>query len=187
MRGRVDAILVGIGTALADDPLLIARPEGPRRALRVVLDSSARLPLTSQLVGTARQWPLVVATGPSADPARVAALEAAGAEVWRAEAGDHSEQLTRLLGELGRRRHTNILVEGGAGVFDAFFRADLADEIWAFTSPKVYGPSVGDTCGSHAPLARLPETPPMDVEAVSHPGGDLFVRGLVRKRRDSVG
>jgi len=187
LRGRIDAILVGIGTALADDPMLSARPEGPRRSLRIVLDSAARLPLESRLVRTAREWPLLVAAGPSADPARVAALEAAGAEVWRSEAGDHHEQLTCLLGELGRRRHTNILVEGGAGVFDAFFRADLADEIWAFTSPKIFGPGVGDTCGSRTSLARLPETPPMDVEAVSHPGGDLFVRGLVRKRQDPVG
>jgi diaminohydroxyphosphoribosylaminopyrimidine deaminase/5-amino-6-(5-phosphoribosylamino)uracil reductase len=184
LRGRVDAILVGIGTALADDPMLSARPEGPRRALRVVLDSSARLPLTSQLVGTARHWPLLVATGPSADPTRIGDLVAAGAEVWRSDAADPCERLVGLLAELGRRRHTNVLVEGGAGVLDTFFRAGLVDEIWAFTAAKVFGQparDTSDTCGSQAPTARLPEAPPMDVEEVSHPGGDLFVRGLVRR------
>src|SRR5205823_5192526 len=62
LRGRMDAIVVGVGTALADDPLLTARPPGPRRALRVVLDGAARLPTTSQLARTAREVPVLVAT-----------------------------------------------------------------------------------------------------------------------------
>ncbi|MFO1091818.1 MAG: RibD family protein [Planctomycetaceae bacterium] len=67
LRGRMDAIIVGIGTALADDPLLTARPPGPRVAMRVVLDSEARLPIDSQLVRTAaRDAPVLVAVGPRA-------------------------------------------------------------------------------------------------------------------------
>lgn len=184
LRGRIDAILVGIGTALVDDPLLSARPEGPRRALRVVLDSSARLPLTSQLVRTARQWPMLVVVGPAADPARVADLEAAGAEVLRSRASEPTMRIAELLQELGRRRHTNLLVEGGATVLKTFFKADLVDEIWSFTAAKVFGQpasSASDTCGSHRGMVRLPEPPPMDVEEVSHPAGDLFVRGMVRR------
>jgi diaminohydroxyphosphoribosylaminopyrimidine deaminase/5-amino-6-(5-phosphoribosylamino)uracil reductase len=184
LRGRVDVILVGIGTALADDPLLTARPEGPRRSLRIVLDSAARLPLASQLVRTARAWPLLVATGPAADAGRVAALEAAGAEIWRS-ADEHSDtRLRELLQELGKRRHTNLLVEGGGAVLDSFFREGLVDEVWSFTAAKVLGDKespASDNSGSLATVARLPEPPPMEVEQVEHPGGDLFVRGLVRR------
>lgn len=186
LRGRVDGILVGIGTALADDPLLTARPEGPRRPLRIVLDSAARLPLESQLVRTARAWPLLVAIGPAADPARVASLEAAGAEIWRSPDANPAGRLRELLRELGKRRHTNLLVEGGAAVLESFFRERLVDEVWSFTAAKVLGDTNGsaaDSIGSPANVARLPEPPPMDVEAVHHPGGDLFVRGIVRTPR----
>ena len=173
LRGRMDAIMVGIGTALADDPLLTARPEGPRRAVRVVLDARARLPLESKLVQTARDWPLVVAVGPAAEPARLAALEAAGCEVWQGAAADRDDRLEQLLAELAARRLTNLLVEGGAEVFAGLFARGLVDETWAFTSGKVFA----DAAGS---LPRLPEPPPVEVEGVLHPGGDLLVRGVVR-------
>jgi len=173
LRGRVDAILVGIGTVLADDPLLTARPEGPRRALRIVLDSQASLPPASRLVTTARDWPLLVAVGPAADPVRIAALEAAGCEVWQSSADDPGDRLTSLLGLLGSRRATNLLVEGGGRVLAALFARGAVDEVWAFTAAKVFG-AAADA------LARLPEPPPLEVEEVLFPGGDILVRGLVR-------
>lgn len=184
LRGRVDGILVGIGTALADDPLLSARPEGPRRAVRVVLDSTARLPLESQLVGTAREWPVLVAVGPAADPGRVAALEAAGCEVLPLVQASEGQRLAALLQEAGRRRWTNLLVEGGAAVLETFFVEQLVDEIWSFTAAKVFAASgrgvvAGDPTDSGVAAPRLPEPPPLIIEGVQHPGGDLFVRGLV--------
>jgi len=81
LRGRVDAVMVGIGTALADDSVLTARPPGPRTPARVVVDSRARLPLDSQLVRTAGEAPLVIAAAEGAPGGRVEALRAAGAEV----------------------------------------------------------------------------------------------------------
>jgi diaminohydroxyphosphoribosylaminopyrimidine deaminase/5-amino-6-(5-phosphoribosylamino)uracil reductase len=174
LRGRMDAIMVGIGTALADDPLLTARPTGPRRAVRVVLDARARLPLASKLVQTARDWPLVVAVGPAADPARLAALEGAGCEIWRGAAADQGDRLERLLAELAGRRLTNLLVEGGGQVFGTLFARGLVDETWAFTSRKLFA-------GRGGSLPRLPEPPPVEVEEVLHPGGDILVRGIVRR------
>jgi diaminohydroxyphosphoribosylaminopyrimidine deaminase/5-amino-6-(5-phosphoribosylamino)uracil reductase len=174
LRGRVDGVLVGSGTALADDPLLTVRPEGRRRPLRIVLDSAARLPLESRLVRTARQWPVLVAVGPAAEPARIAALRAAGCDVWQGPEGDRGDRLDSLLRELGRRRLTNLLVEGGAAVLGSLFARGLVDEIHAFTAAKILG-GPGDR------LPRLPEPPPVDVEEILHPGGDLLVRGLVRR------
>ena len=174
LRGRVDGVLVGLGTALADDPLLTARPEGPRRATRIVLDGRARLPLGSRLVGSARDWPLLVAVGPAAEPDRVTALEAVGCEIWRGAEADPHQRLASLLGELGRRRFTNLLVEGGAAVLGSLFASGLVDEVHAFTAAKILG-GHGDS------LPVLPEPPPLEVEEVLHPGGDILVRGLVRR------
>lgn len=178
LRGRIDAILVGIGTALSDDPLLTARPEGPRRALRIVLDGTARLPPDSRLAVTAREWPLLVAVGPGATAERIAALQEAGCEVWQGMEADPEERVATLLAELGRRKYTNLLVEGGAAILGTFFAGGLVDEVYAFTAPKILG-------GAGDPLPVLPDTPPVDVEEVLHPDCDILVRGLVR-RHDQI-
>lgn len=174
LRGRVDGVLIGIGTALADDPLLTARPEGPRRALRIVSDSGARLPLEGRLVRSARDWPLLVAVGPAAPPERVEMLRAAGCEVWQGAAADAGDRLESLLLDLGRRRLTNLLVEGGAAILGSLFARGLVDEVYAFTAAKILG-GAGDS------LPTLPDPPPVAVEEVRHPGGDLLVRGLVQR------
>jgi diaminohydroxyphosphoribosylaminopyrimidine deaminase/5-amino-6-(5-phosphoribosylamino)uracil reductase len=177
LRGRVDGVLVGVGTALADDPRLTARPEGLRRATRIVLDGRASLPLESQLVRSARDWPLLVAIGPAAEAGRIVALEAAGCEVWRGTETDPHERLAALLHELGRRRFTNLLVEGGAAVLGSLFAGGLVDEVHAFTAAKILG-GPGDA------LPKLPDPPPVEVEEVLHPGGDILIRGIVRRRRE---
>jgi diaminohydroxyphosphoribosylaminopyrimidine deaminase/5-amino-6-(5-phosphoribosylamino)uracil reductase len=155
LRGRVDAIVVGIGTALADDPLLTARDGATRQPLR------------------AREVPVLVVVGPDADAGRIARLAAAGCEVRRSPAATPRERLEDLLRELGARRFTNVLVEGGAGVFAELFAAGLADELWEFVAPH--------SCDAAAPgLVLMPEPPPADAEDVAHPGGDTFTRSLVR-------
>jgi diaminohydroxyphosphoribosylaminopyrimidine deaminase / 5-amino-6-(5-phosphoribosylamino)uracil reductase len=177
LRTRVDAIVVGIGTALADDPALTARPAdpasaGPRRPLRIVLDRLARLPLDSRLVRTARETPVLVAVSPAAPAARTAALVAAGCEVWSSRAPDQAARFAELLAELGRRRFTNVLVEGGPAVLASSFTADLVDEVWTFVAPKVLAAQ-----GSGA----APTVPPLDIEEVTHPGGDILTKGVVRR------
>ena len=174
LRGRIDAIAVGIGTVLADDPLLTARPPGPRQPLRIVLDSAARLPLDAALVRTAREVPVLVVAGPAADADRVAALRAAGCEVWQAAADSRVARLRELLVELGRRRLTNVMVEGGAAVLQTVFEAGAVDEIQAFVAPRVIG-------GDPAALPTLPEVPACDVEEVALPGGDILLRGTIRR------
>src|SRR5205814_494194 len=111
LRGRMDAIVVGIGTVLADDPRLTARPPGPRTPLRIVLDRRGRLPLTSQLVRTRDEAPLmvVIERAGSALPAEL--LRRHGCEVLALPTEQASARAARLLlEELGRRRMTNVLV-----------------------------------------------------------------------------
>src|SRR5262249_28998026 len=144
LRGRMDAIIVGIGTALADDPLLTARPAGPRVATRIVCDSRARLPLASQLVRTAGVAPVIVVVGPQAAQENIAALRARGVEVIELSPKSTANDTARinpaeLLAELGRRRMTNVLVEGGSALLGSFFDAGLVDEAHVFVAPKFLG------------------------------------------------
>jgi diaminohydroxyphosphoribosylaminopyrimidine deaminase / 5-amino-6-(5-phosphoribosylamino)uracil reductase len=139
LRGRVDAILVGIGTVLTDDPHLTARPPGPRIPTRVVLDSRCRIPLDCQLVRTASEAPTLIATTAAAAPNRCAELEARGCEVFRLDAAEDKTDLDALLREMGRRRWTNILVEGGSGVLGTFLDAGAIDEVHVFLAPCLAG------------------------------------------------
>lgn len=180
LRGRCDAIMVGVGTALADDPLLTARPPGPRVPLRIVLDSTARLPPASRLVQSIAAAPLLVAVGPRAPAERIAALEQAGCEIWRTDVADRDARLTELLAELGRRRLTNLLVEGGPELLGSLATLAAIDEVWAFVAPRLVGGETPSAVTGHgraaADLARS-----IAIEDVSHPGGDILIRGVVHK------
>lgn len=139
LRGQSDAVLVGIGTVLADDPLLTARPPGPRVPARIVADSQARLPLASALARTAKDFPLIVATTEAAPAERRAALAAQGAEVLVLPALHGRVSLPALMAELGSRRMTNVLLEGGGELCAAAVSAGLVDKVLAFVAPKLVG------------------------------------------------
>jgi diaminohydroxyphosphoribosylaminopyrimidine deaminase/5-amino-6-(5-phosphoribosylamino)uracil reductase len=128
----------------ADDPLLTARPSGLRAATRVVLTASGDLPETCRLRTTAREVPVLVFT---ANAAKLAGWSAGGAEVIGLPAGDGGVSVDAVLAELGRRRMTNVLVEGGAGVLGAFFDANAVDEAWVFVAPKVLGEGAAAVAG----------------------------------------
>jgi diaminohydroxyphosphoribosylaminopyrimidine deaminase/5-amino-6-(5-phosphoribosylamino)uracil reductase len=147
LRGRVDAIIVGRGTVVADDPLLTARPPGPRTAVRVVLTASGGLPERCQLRATAREVPVIVYTAVG-NEGKLAGWAADGAEivpVSRDPTGSVSDtlpvgsRLTHILSDLGRRRFTNVLVEGGSGVLGSFLDADAVDEAHVHLAPKLIG------------------------------------------------
>jgi diaminohydroxyphosphoribosylaminopyrimidine deaminase/5-amino-6-(5-phosphoribosylamino)uracil reductase len=181
LRGRMDGILCGIGTVLADDPLLTARPAGPRQPLRIVLDTAARLPIESRLVQTAREIPVLVAAGPHAPPDRLLALAAAGCDVWQAAAADPRDRLHELLAELGSRQLTNVLVEGGPTVLGSLADASLIDEVWAFIAPTLIGGAASPSPIAGTGIATLASAAAIEIEHTEHPGGDLFIRGVVRR------
>ena len=139
LRGRMDAIVVGNGTVQADDPLLTARPPGPRTATRIVVSSRADVPLDSQLVRTARDVDVIVAHGPDVDAARCRDLEQASVELLRCAGSDGRVDLSALLGELGKRSMTNVLVEGGAELLGSLFEQRLVDEAHVFIAPMIFG------------------------------------------------
>jgi diaminohydroxyphosphoribosylaminopyrimidine deaminase/5-amino-6-(5-phosphoribosylamino)uracil reductase len=171
-RAESDAIAVGIGTALTDDPLLTARPaadetkrradggkspgqqgEAVRQPLRVVFDSQARLPLESQLLQTLDQAPVLVVAAPDAPSDRISALRETGADVVQANG------LEPALRELGARNITSLFLEGGKTLASSFLSADLIDESRTFLAPMLLGrqptppPRAGDVVGGTIPWA----------------------------------
>jgi len=140
MRADADAVAVGIGTALADDPLLTARDaDVVRQPARVVFDSGARLQLDSQLVRSVAEAPLVVAIGPGADGERARELEQAGAELVVASGRDPADRVSATLAELGRRDITSLLLEGGPVLAGSFAAAGQIDELRLFIAPLLLG------------------------------------------------
>lgn len=182
LRGRVDAIVVGRGTVVADDPLLTARPAGPRMATRVVLSASGQLPDRSLLRSTVRQAPVLVITA-DGNEKKLAGWAADGCEVIPLPASDTGLSIDAVLAELGRRRMTNVLVEGGAGVLGAFLDAGVADEVHVFVAPKIVG---GDNALSPiggTGIARIADALDL-VELTATPSGtDFYFHGLAARYR----
>jgi diaminohydroxyphosphoribosylaminopyrimidine deaminase / 5-amino-6-(5-phosphoribosylamino)uracil reductase len=141
MRARSDAIMIGIGTALADDPVLTCRLPGMNKMspVRVLLDSGLRLPLQARLAATARETPLWIIAGKDTPIAPETALRQTGAEVMRVAEKNGQLDLHEALRLLATRGVTRLMVEGGPAVASALIEADLVDEAVFFHSPLVIG------------------------------------------------
>jgi diaminohydroxyphosphoribosylaminopyrimidine deaminase/5-amino-6-(5-phosphoribosylamino)uracil reductase len=138
LRRLHGGVLVGVGTVLADDPLLLPSPRVARPFHRIVLDSRLRIPRRSRLVRSARRSPVWVFCGRAPGPRR-AALEARGVTVLPISGAGGRPALTRVLAELKRRGVWSLMVEGGSEVLGGFLRAGLFDEVALFRAPLVLG------------------------------------------------
>ncbi len=180
LRDRVDAILVGVGTALADDPSLTTRLASGRGRdpLRVVLDTDLRLPPTARMLLQESDAPTWLFCGPRPDPARARALTAAGAVVKPVALGAHGRlELAAVLRELGASQINSLLVEGGGAVHGAFLAEQLVDEVNLYLAPSFIGgdgvPVVGamgiDTVQGARRLKNM---------RTRRMGSDLFIEGF---------
>lgn len=177
IRGRMDAIVVGRRTALADDPMLTARPPGPRSATRVVVDSRASLSHECQLARTVSQAPVLVACGPEAAEADRRRLTDTGCEVWTSEAQAPSDRLADLMDELGRRRMTNILVEGGGRLMGSLFDADEVDEVHVFIANKLIGGADAPTPLAGTGIELMPQAVTLHDPTINYLEGDIYLHG----------
>ena len=167
LRAQCDAILVGIGTVLADDPLLTCRLPGmaERSPVRVVLDRALRLPGASRLVHSARQTPLWVVTSELAEASAATKLGAAGAQVIRmAPSIGAGLDLPAVLHALADRGITRLMVEGGAKVASSFVSANLVDEIWLLRGLQAIGAD-GIAALDALPLTAITQSPRFSVRA----------------------
>ena len=182
-RSRCDAVAVGIGTALADDPLLTARmeEEADEQPTRVVFDSQARLPLDSALLGSLDEAPLLIVCAPEAPSGRRDSLQRAGAEVVIAPGRDRGERLHSALDELGRREIQDLLVEGGPTLAGALFDAEEIDELRLFIAPLLVGATEARAVLEGEGARRIAEG--LRPLAMSHEtvGEDLLVTARLRE------
>jgi diaminohydroxyphosphoribosylaminopyrimidine deaminase / 5-amino-6-(5-phosphoribosylamino)uracil reductase len=167
LRAQCDAILVGIGTVLADDPLLTCRLSGmeKRSPVRVVLDTALRISGSSQLLHSARTTPLWVMASETAEAAAATRLGAAGAQVVRLSPRTvPGLDLAAVLHALSERNITRLLVEGGSRIASALVTAELADEIWLFRGSKSIGEG-GIAALDALPLDAITQSPTYRVRA----------------------
>jgi diaminohydroxyphosphoribosylaminopyrimidine deaminase / 5-amino-6-(5-phosphoribosylamino)uracil reductase len=185
-RAAVDAVVVGIGTALADDPQLTARPDGlsaepgaqPRR---VVFDSLARLPTSSQLVAAAAEIPLTIVASRAAARADTDALEAAGVQVLVATGENEPARVRSALDQLGSLGVASVLLEGGPHLAGAFLDAGEIDELRLFLAPLLLGGSAARDPLEGEGVERISEALralSFDCESV---GGDLLISARLRE------
>ena len=182
LRDIYDGILAGIGTVLKDDPSLTTRIPGRKgkNAIRIIVDSQARTPLTAKVV-TDGMAPTIVAVTEQAPKERVQALKEAGAEIITAGSGEHVD-LKLLMAKLGEREICSVFVEGGGRVNFSLLAAGLVDKVQAFIAPKLIGgrealtPVEGEGFVSLADAVELTRvtTEPMD--------GDILLTGYVARR-----
>lgn len=180
VRANVDAIIVGIGTVLADDPLLTARPPdgAVRQPLRIIVDSQARLPQNARcLVEPGGQtW---VAVSGLAPKERVRGLESAGARVWVSPGEDMQVDLEALLSHLAQLEVTHLLVEGGPTLRGSFYDAELVDEVHAYIAPLLIGgrDALGSLLGEGR--AELASATTLTDTRWQELGPDLYLYGRV--------
>ncbi|MCX6359164.1 MAG: bifunctional diaminohydroxyphosphoribosylaminopyrimidine deaminase/5-amino-6-(5-phosphoribosylamino)uracil reductase RibD [Armatimonadetes bacterium] len=177
LRARSGAVIVGVGTALADDPLLTARYRGaPRQPLRVVLDSGLRLPATSALAASAGQAPLLVCCGPMASDANARRLAECGVEVLRLPAAARGGlDLNALMAAMAARQVDSLLVEGGGATHAAFMAAGLADRALVFVAPKIVGGADAPTAFEGTGCALMREAAAGSVRLVRRIGDDVLL------------
>jgi len=184
LRGRVDAVMVGSRTACVDNPLLTARPADvadiKRVATRIVVDSAASISLQSRLVQTAPEVPVLLAGGSDAPHDTCQRMSAAGVEVFQCAGSKHEERIVSLLDELGRRRMTNVLVEGGSHLLGTLFDMRAIDEVHVFIAPKLSG-------GTSAPgpiggegIERMAKSLQLADITIEELDGDVYVHGRIK-------
>ena len=175
IRGRIDGVMVGIGTVIADNPMLNARPAGQRTGTRIVVDSSARIPIECKLVKTANQFPTLIAVGPAAQPNKCEQLKASGCSVFQSQSDDANDRLNELLTHLAAEGMTNVLVEGGGQLLGSLNDIGQIDEIHTFIGPKILGGnrSVSPVGGAGQDLMNNAGS--LQIENVKQIGNDVYI------------
>lgn len=144
LRSRYAGILAGIGTVLADDPMLNCRIDGAHQPLRIILDSHLRIPMGSRLVRSAKEYPLLIVCNESnrdreEGTSRIQKLEEAGAKVWTLPEKNGHPDLNVLMQRLGEEKIDSVLIEGGGTVNEAALKAHIVHHVYAYIAPKIFG------------------------------------------------
>jgi diaminohydroxyphosphoribosylaminopyrimidine deaminase/5-amino-6-(5-phosphoribosylamino)uracil reductase len=178
LRSQVDAVMVGIGTVLKDDPQLTSRLQGRvRQPLRVIVDSTARIPLTARVLSPSLRAGTLVATTELAPKRRVVRLSELGTNVLILSAQNGRVPLRALLTELGRLSVTSLMIEGGSELNASALQEGLVDRTVFYVAPRLLGGQYAkDVIGGRS-LRHLAEAVLVEELRVRRIGGDLLVEG----------
>jgi diaminohydroxyphosphoribosylaminopyrimidine deaminase/5-amino-6-(5-phosphoribosylamino)uracil reductase len=181
LRSRVDGILVGIGTVLADDPLLTPRLSRTitRTPLRVIVDPQLRIPLPSRLF--LDPGPVLIAAAEGAPKRKATALQRKGVDLVLFPDRGGRFDLKALLAHLGRKEVTSLLVEGGAEIFSSFLSEGLADRLWLFYAPILIGGQSAKGMIGGRGVATVAEALKLERLRWQSLGGDFFVEGYLKR------
>ncbi len=187
LRRRAQAILVGVNTVIADDPLLTARPSRGKKLTRIVLDSHLRIPLDCKLIKTANKSPILIYTNESTlrtNPEIAEKITKKGVEVLAYPDTQGRSNLYFLLDELSKRGIAQLLVEGGPRVLTSFLKEGLADEIVVYIAPRILGAQGSvDITG---PMAELTQTISLHYVDIKRFGDDVRLTGLTGKALSEI-
>jgi len=183
LRARVDAIMVGSGTARADNPSLTVRLPGveeeldfePRIPLRIVFDSKATTAVVSNLVKTASEVPTLIAVGPQHDTKQVARYVEHGVEIFIGESLSHHDRMIELLMHLADRGITNLMVEGGGRLLGLLHDLEEIDEIHSFIAPKLLGGYHAVTPVTGLDRNRIINSTEMKLKSAERVGDDVYL------------
>lgn len=178
LRHRYTGIMVGVGTVLADDPLLTCRIPGGRSPVRILCDTRLRTPLTAQVVTTARQFPTLLATC-CADGDRRAAYEAAGCQVLVLPERNGHVDLNALMDELGRREIDSVLLEGGGTLNWAALEQGVVQKVLAYIAPKLAGGKEAKTPVEGTGIERMAQAIRLEHSSVTRIGEDFLIESEV--------
>jgi diaminohydroxyphosphoribosylaminopyrimidine deaminase/5-amino-6-(5-phosphoribosylamino)uracil reductase len=181
LRHENDAILIGAGTAVADDPVLTDRSGKPRRRplVRIVLDEMLTVSAESQLVATAKAAPVVIFAGKSIDQSRVTALTSRGVEIVRDE--ENGRNLIAILEGLGHRSIHGLLIEGGAGVAGKLLDARLVNKVSLFLAPIIIGGREAPNAIGGAGAETLADALKLENIQITQQGDDLEITGYPKQ------
>ena len=176
-RNWLSAILVGVGTVLADDPLLTCRMEGGRNPVRIVCDSHLRTPLTSQLIRTAKEAPTLLAAVERGETAEE--LEEAGAEILLCKEKEGKVDLADLMTKLGARGIDSVLLEGGGELAFSALEAGVVHRVQAYISPKLVGGRTAKTPLGGAGFPTMDRAVRLEHLTLTRLGDDILMEGDV--------
>ena len=178
LRHRYRAIMVGVGTVLADNPLLTCRMEGGRNPIRIICDSKLRTPLDSQIVQTAHEIPTILATC-CQDISKYTAFQQAGCHILPVDELDGHLNLSTLMQQLGEHGIDSILIEGGATLNWSALKCGIVHKVEAFIAPKLFGGEIAKTPISGEGYATPAECIILKNQSIRQFGNDILLEGEV--------
>ncbi len=189
LRHRCMGIMAGIGTVLADDPMLNVRIEGGKSPIRIICDSDLRIPSDSQICRTVKEFPTIVACAAARLKDReeeILRLERLGIQVVQTFGGESAVDLKELMGILGNQGIDSILLEGGGTLNDSALQAGIVSEIQAFVAPKLFGGNEAKTPVAGRGVNFPDEAVPLTLEKISQVGEDLLLEYKVCQDAENI-